>query len=108
LETQVPIEGNTKDANIFQLHGELSHYFPNPDGFGIDELALPAGSNISYLYMLHRHGARYPTSSSAALTLAAKLEKSNGRFDEMQALSFLNTWENKLGAEILVPVGKQE
>lgn len=30
LETQVPISGNTNNANIYQLHGQLSHYFPNP------------------------------------------------------------------------------
>ncbi|OTA32978.1 hypothetical protein BTJ68_07193 [Hortaea werneckii EXF-2000] len=33
LETQVPIQGNKDDGNIFHLMGQLSHYFPNPDGF---------------------------------------------------------------------------
>lgn len=108
LETQVPIEGNTNDANIFQLHGELSHYFPNPDGWGVEELPLPPRSNISYLHMLHRHGARYPTLRSPAPTLAERLATANGKFDELQPLAFLNSWTNKLGVEILVPIGKQE
>ncbi|KAK8166332.1 histidine phosphatase superfamily [Phyllosticta citrichinensis] len=36
IETQIPIAENTEDSNIFQLMGQLSHYFPNPDGFGIE------------------------------------------------------------------------
>ncbi|KAE9973995.1 hypothetical protein BLS_003315 [Venturia inaequalis] len=108
LETQVPIVGNTDNANIYQLHGQLSHYFPNPDGFGVDEFPLPAGSNISYLYMLSRHGARYPTTGSGATTLAAKLKNASSTLNATGAVSFLNRWTYKLGAEILVPVGKQE
>ena len=30
LETAIPIVGNTQNANIFQLMGQLSPYFPNP------------------------------------------------------------------------------
>ena len=30
LETAIPIIGNTKNASIFQLMGQLSPYFPNP------------------------------------------------------------------------------
>lgn len=108
LETQVPIVGNTNNANIYQLHGQLSHYFPNPDGFGVDEFPLPAGSNISYLYMLSRHGSRYPTTGSGAPTLAAKLKNASSTLNATGAVSFLNGWTYKLGAEILVPVGKQE
>ncbi|GAM87896.1 hypothetical protein ANO11243_059240 [Dothideomycetidae sp. 11243] len=94
LETQVPIVGNVNHSNIFQLFGQLSHYFPNPIGFGVNEYALPKGSNITWLNMLSRHGSRYPTTGSGAFT-----------FGE---LTFLNDWTYKLGAEILVPVGKQE
>jgi hypothetical protein len=108
LETQVPITGNSKDENIFQLHGQLSHYFPNPSGFGIDEHSLPAGSNISYLYMLSRHGSRYPTTGSGAPTFAAKLKNATKTLNATGQLSFLNSWTYELGAEILVPVGKQE
>jgi hypothetical protein len=110
LETQVPIVGNTKNGNIFQMHGQLSHYFPNPDGFGVDEHSLPAGSNITYLYMLHRHGSRYPTTGSGAPTLGAKLLNATltGKFKATGDVAFLNSWKYLLGAEILTPVGKQE
>ena len=30
LETAIPIVGNTQNASIFQLMGQLSPYFPNP------------------------------------------------------------------------------
>jgi hypothetical protein len=108
LETQVPITGNTNNSNIFQLHGQLSHYFPNPDGFGVNEHPLPPGSNVTYLYMLSRHGSRYPTTGSGAPNLGQKIANATGKFNATGNMSFLNTWTYKLGAEILVPVGKQE
>jgi hypothetical protein len=109
LETQVPIVGNTNDGNIFELHGQLSHYFPNPSGFGVDEYSLPTNASIVQLHMLSRHGARYPTSGAGAEVIGQKITnftKAGNRFGG--DLSFLNTWSYKLGAEILVPVGKQE
>jgi hypothetical protein len=109
LETQVPIAG-ANGQNIFQLHGQLSHYFPNPDGFGVDEYSLPDGANITWLNMLSRHGSRYPTTGSGAPTFGQKVQNATGQFNATGALSFLNTWNYTLGkgAEILVPVGKQE
>jgi hypothetical protein len=59
--------------------------------------------------MLSRHGSRYPTSGAGAEVIGQKITnftKAGGRFGG--DLSFLNTWSYKLGAEILVPVGKQE
>ncbi|KAK5116850.1 hypothetical protein LTR85_009110 [Meristemomyces frigidus] len=112
LETQVPIVGNTDNGNIFQMMGQLSHYFPNPDGFGADEYSLPENASIVQLNMLSRHGARYPTTGSGATTLAAKIHNyTTGVLGDVTFtgnLSFLNTWTYKLGAEILVPVGHQE
>ncbi|GAB7364516.1 hypothetical protein MBLNU230_g5324t2 [Neophaeotheca triangularis] len=112
LETQVPIQGNDNNGNIFHLQGQLSHYFPNPDGFGVEEYSLPAEASIVQLNMLHRHGARYPTTGSGAPELAAKLtnytDGTLGNVTFSGALEFLNHWNYKLGAEILVPIGKQE
>ena len=127
LETALPIVGNTQNASIFRLMGQLSSYFPNPrsaplpfdlpyiqltprSGFGVDELPLPIGTNISQLHMLHRHGSRYPTTNASvekfgkALTelLAGKKANFTGE------LSFVNSWSYGLGDEILVPVGRQE
>ncbi|KAK8193695.1 histidine phosphatase superfamily [Phyllosticta capitalensis] len=106
IETQVPIVGNKENANIFQLMGQLSHYFPNPDGFGVDEYALPPGTNISQLHMLHRHGSRYPESYSP--TLGEKIVNKTGTFNATGDLAFLNDYEYKLGYEMLVPLGHQE
>lgn len=108
LETQVPISGNTNNGNIYQLHGQLSHYFPNPIGFGVDEYSLPAGAEIVGLNMLSRHGSRYPTTGSGASTFGQKHFNMTGKANYTGELSFLNTWTYQLGAEILVPVGKQE
>jgi len=108
LETQVPISGNVNNSNIFQLFGQLSHYFPNPIGLGVNEYPLPAKANITTVYMLHRHGSRYPTTGSGAPTTGQKITNATGTFNATGALSFLNTWTYKLGAEILVPIGKQE
>ncbi|CZT25135.1 related to phytase [Ramularia collo-cygni] len=109
LETQVPITGNKRDGNIFQLHGQLSHYFPNPDGFGVDEYALPKNASIVQLHMLSRHGARYPTSSEGFASLTRKIANHTSETGHFKGpLDFLNTWDYKLGAAILVPVGKQE
>lgn len=88
--------------------GHLTPYTPNPDGFGVDEYPLPPGTNITQLHMLHRHGERYPTSTDGSITLAEKIVNASGTFNATGDLAFLNGWTNKLGAEILVPVGKQQ
>lgn len=90
------------------MMGQLSHYFPNPDGFGVHEYSLPSGAEIVQLNMLSRHGSRYPTTGSGASTFGTKHANLTGTANYTGELSFLNTWSYKLGAEILVPVGKQE
>jgi hypothetical protein len=107
LETQVPIAGNTNGSNIFQNMGQLSPYFPNPKGFGVDEYALPPGAEIVQLNMLSRHGSRYPTTGSGAHQFGLK-HKNMTDAKYTGELSFLNDWIYQLGAEILVPIGKQE
>lgn len=75
----------------------------------MDEYALPENASIVQLHMLSRHGARYPTSDESGGSFAEKITnytRGKGRFEG--PLSFLNDWTYKLGASILVPVGKQE
>ncbi|KAI9747290.1 MAG: hypothetical protein M1835_002153 [Candelina submexicana] len=109
LETVIPISGtNNGSSSIFQLTGQLSPYFPNPDGFGAQEFPLPAGANISQVHVLHRHGSRYPTSGSNVASFGGRIANATGKFNATGALSFLNSWSYQLGAEILVPVGRQE
>ena len=90
--------------------GQVSPYFPNPDGFGVSEYPLPAGSNISQLHMLARHGSRYPTGDSGVAKFSTSLVQAvkNGSASFSGELAFLNNWEYGLGSEILVPVGRQE
>ena len=110
LETSLPIVGDTTNASIFQLMGNLSPYFPNPVGFGVNEYPLPAGANISQVHMVHRHGSRYPTTGAAVQTLGETFTAlvKNGTANFKGELSFLNSFSYGLGAEILVPVGRQE
>jgi hypothetical protein len=110
LETQIPIAGNAGNKNIFQSMANISPYFPNPRGFGVNEYSIPPGTNVTWLNMVHRHGSRYPEVSGEAAerTLGKKLTDAAGNFTGHGPLSFLNDWNFLLGAEILVPNGKQE
>ena len=110
LETALPISDNPNNQSIFQLMGQLSSYFPNPIGFGVNEYPLPPGANISQVHVLHRHGARYPTGDSSVSTFGSKLHNItvNGTAKWTGELSFLNSWRYTLGAEILVARGRQE
>jgi len=58
--------------------------------------------------MLSRHGSRYPTTGANVFALAQKIADSKGKFKALGQLSFLNDWKFELGAEILVPRGRQE
>ncbi|EMD59798.1 hypothetical protein COCSADRAFT_175637 [Bipolaris sorokiniana ND90Pr] len=110
LETQMPIPGNPDNKNIFQSLANLSPYFPNPRGFGVNEYPIPPGANVTWVNMVHRHGSRYPEVSGEAAerTLGKKLTDAAGKFTAHGPLSFLNDWKFLLGAEILVPNGKYE
>jgi hypothetical protein len=75
----------------------------------VEEYALPRGAEIVELHMLHRHGARYPTSSEGVVGLGEKIVNSTTKGQHFEGpLGFLNDWRYRLGAEILVPVGKME
>jgi len=80
--------------------------------FGLDgsSEAIPEGCNINQVFLLHRHGARYPTSGSSPATFAATLHDAagNGTLNATGPLSFLNNWTYKLGAEILTPFGREQ
>jgi Histidine phosphatase superfamily (branch 2) len=125
LETAVPIVGNTQNQSIFHLMGQLSPYFPNPIGFGVQEFPLPPGANIAQVQvrstktrygskrlmtpqMLSRHGSRYPTTGSNVEDFGRRIANATGTFEATGKLAFLNTWKYELGAEILVPRGRQE
>ncbi|KAE8140786.1 histidine phosphatase superfamily [Aspergillus pseudotamarii] len=108
LVTDQPISG-AQGRNVFHHAGNLSPYFSSEDGFGVDEYPLPAGANITQMHMLHRHGSRYPSSSEGFPSWAEGIKNSTTAGNRFKgALSFLNEWSYGLGAEILVPKGRQE
>lgn len=108
LVTSIPIQGMTsQNQSIFNMMGYLSPYFPSP-GFGVDEYPLPPGAQIVQLHMLSRHGARYPTLGSQVELFGQRLAAAAATFKASGALKFLNDWKYELGAEILVPKGRQE
>lgn len=108
LQTAIPIEGMQQgNDSIFKMMGYLSPYSPAP-GFGVDEYPLPRDAEIVQVQMLSRHGARYPTTGSDVARLGERIAKEKGSAEFKGSLSFLNDWKYQLGAEILVPKGRQE
>ncbi|KAG9257813.1 histidine phosphatase superfamily [Emericellopsis atlantica] len=108
LQTSIPIEGMQQgNESIFQMMGFLSPYSPSP-GFGVNEYPIPEGADIVQVQMLSRHGARYPTSGSNVAGLGQKLGPLGDSFKPQGDLAFLKDWKYQLGAEILVPKGRQE
>lgn len=83
-----------------------SPYRPSRFGFGVNEYALPPGTNITQVHVLHRHGSRYPTEASRTGQWASKIEASRGEFSG--ELEFLNDWSYKMGMEMLALNGHQE
>ncbi|KAH8762660.1 acid phosphatase [Diaporthe sp. PMI_573] len=113
LQTAVPIEGmSPKNESIFQMMGFLSPYTPSP-GFGVQEYPLPPGADIVQVQMLSRHGSRYPTGGTGSNVVTfgqrvAAARSAGSGFRASGPLEFLNDWSYALGAEILVPKGRQE
>ena len=62
-----PPTPNERPFNLFRAWGNLSPWYSVERGaFGIDEGAEPpAGCEVRGVHVLHRHGARYPTSWGA-------------------------------------------
>lgn len=58
--------------------------------------------------MLSRHGSRYPTVGANVEAFGRRIGEAGGKFEASGLLSFLNDWKYELGAEILVPKGRQE
>ncbi|KAI0256229.1 phosphoglycerate mutase-like protein [Lactifluus subvellereus] len=120
IENESPIvRPNTFDYHgstfdVVRSWGNLSPMFSlHPGTFGLPDTSplVPEGCAINAVNILHRHGARYPTSGSAPAAFAAKLNSAsntNAGFSASGPLEFLNTWTYKLGAEILTPLGRQQ
>lgn len=118
VATLSPTKGTKKGRpfNVLQHWGHLSPWYSTDHGLGGGDATsiAPAGCEIVGVHWLQRHGARYPTLSGegpAALgerIAKAKAETEGGDLGAKGALSFLNDWTYKLGAEILTPFGRQQ
>ncbi|KAJ7749808.1 phosphoglycerate mutase-like protein [Mycena maculata] len=106
------VEPATADQKSF----DVLHSWGNLGPFQSSSLGLksspkvPEGCSLTQVHLLHRHGARYPTSGSAPASFAAALHNAaaNGTVKANGPLAFLNTWNYKLGAEILTPFGREQ
>ncbi|KAH7929279.1 phosphoglycerate mutase-like protein [Leucogyrophana mollusca] len=101
------------DFNLFRSWGNLSPWYSVGKGaFGVESGPEPPETcRITGLHLLHRHGARYPTSWAnygGPASLASKLHKSAADWEATGKLSFLNDWTYKLGEEVLTPFGRQQ
>ncbi|KAH9947918.1 histidine phosphatase superfamily [Amylocystis lapponica] len=104
--------GESPWFNPMRYWGNLGPWLSVPDAFGLPDTSpqVPDGCELTQVHLLHRHGARYPTSGSSPAQFA-ELVNSAADCDGFTAsgpLEFLATWTYKLGAEILTPFGREQ
>ncbi|TFK36825.1 histidine phosphatase superfamily [Crucibulum laeve] len=108
-----PDASNAKSQkfDVTQHWGSLTP-FQSVESFGLPNTSpiIPNGCEIVQVHLLHRHGARYPTSDAVAPAFAATLHTAatGAGFTASGSLKFLNTWTFKLGAETLTPFGRSQ
>ncbi|KAI0936637.1 hypothetical protein AcW1_000823 [Taiwanofungus camphoratus] len=104
--------GQLPAFNPLRYWGNLGPWFSVGGAFGLPETSpqVPQGCELTQVHLLHRHGARYPTSGSAPSAFAALLHSAadSTGLTATGPLEFLNTWTYKLGAEILTPFGREQ
>ncbi|KAH8112806.1 phosphoglycerate mutase-like protein [Phellopilus nigrolimitatus] len=103
---------NKSSFNVLRTWGNLAPMF-SVDSFGLPEanMLIPAGCELNQVHLVHRHGARYPTTGASPSMFATKLHNATVAgtgFTATGDLAFLNTWTYKLGAELLTPFGRQQ
>ncbi|PWN50494.1 phosphoglycerate mutase-like protein [Violaceomyces palustris] len=101
----------------FDDMGPLTPYRPS-DSFGVDDqkysgtpAATPEGRgfcSLEQVHILHRHGSRYPTTGAPTEKLFKFLEENRGKVEFRGQLAFLNGYRNRLGTELLTPVGRAQ
>ncbi|KAJ7486978.1 phosphoglycerate mutase-like protein [Mycena latifolia] len=105
-----PATADKKPFDVLHSWGNLSPFQSGNLGLPKASSKVPAGCALQQVHLLHRHGARYPTSVSPPATFAGQLHAaaSTGKLRASGPLAFLNTWTYKLGAEILTPFGRAQ
>lgn len=79
-----------------------------PSYFGVTDTGLPDGCQIEQAHILHRHGSRYPSEGNLHninqfVNKIKQIIAGNNTFTG--PLTFLNTWSQRLGSEVLIPNG---
>ncbi|KAJ6595075.1 phosphoglycerate mutase-like protein [Mycena vulgaris] len=99
------------DFDVVHQFGSLGPW-RSVESFGLPDASakIPSNCKLDQVHLVHRHGARYPTTGappSAFATLLHGLASTTG-VNATGPLAFLSTWEYKLGAEILTPFGRSQ
>ncbi|KAH8929993.1 phosphoglycerate mutase-like protein [Atractiella rhizophila] len=114
------VRPRAKDSNasstfdIAKHWGNLSPFYSVPQSFPGSESvenaspSIPHACKLKQVHILHRHGARYPTSYSGPENFALKLARHLPNLKTSGDLSFLPSWRYTLGAEILTPFGRNQ
>ncbi|GAA5868433.1 hypothetical protein JCM3774_005376 [Rhodotorula dairenensis] len=101
-----PSHLESSEFNILHHLGNLSPW--RTVNFGLTGTAqVPEGCTVEQVQLLHRHGARYPTTGTGVSKFADEVVGAEG-FKALGNLSFLNGWKNPLGLEILTPFGREQ
>ncbi|KAJ8702460.1 hypothetical protein PTI98_001171 [Pleurotus ostreatus] len=108
-----PLGGSGGAFDLLQHLGALSP-FKSVDSFGLPDASesIPNGCKLKQVHLIHRHGARYPTTTSQGTpgAFATKLHAaaSAGNLTVRAPLGFLKDWVYKLGRNDLTPFGRQQ
>lgn len=105
------LTGYQCNTNISHYWGQYSPYFTET-GTGLGTAAaipdtLPATCNISFVQVLSRHGARFPTAAKS-VTYAATIAKVKAATSFNGSYAFLKTYTYDLSSDNLTTFGQQE
>lgn len=116
-----PIHTSIPQANDhfhpFQHMGSLSPYFSAQHGtidnarFDVTPVSANGTCTLTQVHILHRHGSRYPTGGAPTRLVKELLRRPHGDGQSLWfdgPLAFLNTYEYRLGEELLVPLGREQ
>ncbi|KAJ7181340.1 phosphoglycerate mutase-like protein [Mycena crocata] len=103
-----------KPGDAFDVLHHLGNLAPwrSVKSFGLPHASarIPTGCKLEQVHLVHRHGARYPTTGAAPSDFATLLHgvADTTGVNVTGPLAFLRTWQYKLGAEILTPFGRSQ
>ncbi|TIC05593.1 phosphoglycerate mutase-like protein [Wallemia mellicola] len=110
-----PKARDAKTVEEFDVTGKwgvLTPYRSSPVVLEGSSPLAPQGCSIDAINVVHRHGARYPTTDANPAVFAANLTEgvsnSESPVEFNGELEFLADWTYGLGGDILTPIGRTE